>query len=39
MTAQNPNATYVCINDGEAAAPSEIAKQLICINKDISMVL
>ena len=39
MTAQNPNATYACINYGEAAAPSEIAKQSICINKDISKVL
>lgn len=39
MTAQNPNATYACINYGEAAAPSKIAKQSICINKDISKVL
>lgn len=39
MTAKNPNATYACINYGEAVAPSEIAKQSICINKDISKVL
>ena len=39
MTAKNPNAIYACINYGEAVAPSEIAKQSICINKDISKVL
>ena len=39
MTAKNPNAIYACINSGEAVAPSEIAKQSICINKDISKVL
>ena len=39
MTAKNSNAIYACINYGEAVAPSEIAKQSICINKDISKVL
>ena len=39
MTDKNPNAIYACINYGEAVAPSEIAKQSICINKDISKVL
>ena len=39
MTAKNPNAIYACINYGEAVAPSKIAKQSICINKDISKVL
>ena len=39
MTAKNPNAIYACINYGEAVAPSEIAKQSICINEDISKVL
>ena len=39
MTAKNTNAIYACINYGEAVAPSEIAKQSICINKDISKVL
>ena len=39
MTAKNPNAIYACINSGEAVAPSKIAKQSICINKDISKVL
>ncbi len=35
MTAANPNATYVCINLGEAIAPNEIRHQSICINGDI----
>lgn len=35
MTAVNPNATYVCINLGEAIAPNEIRHQSICINGDI----
>lgn len=39
MTAKNPNATYACINYGEAIVPREIAKQSICINKDVSKVL
>ena len=39
MTEKNPNAIYACINSGEAVAPSKIAKQSICINKDISKVL
>ena len=39
MTAQNPEATYACINYGEAFCPSEIKKQSICINADIGEVL
>ena len=39
MTYQNPNATYACINFGEAACPQEIADQSICINDDISAVV
>ncbi|GAA0799808.1 hypothetical protein GCM10008910_26600 [Faecalicatena orotica] len=35
MTAANPNATYVCINLGEAIVPNEIRHQSICINGDI----
>lgn len=38
-TYQNPNATYACINFGEAACPQEIADQSICINDDISAVV
>lgn len=39
MTAQNPNATYICINYGEAVCPREIAAKSICINADIGEVL
>lgn len=39
MTAQNPEATYTCINYGEAFCPTEIKKQSICINADIGEVL
>ena len=39
MTAKNPNATYVCINLGEADAPSEIKGRSICIDADIGDVL
>ena len=35
MTAENPNAVYVCINKGEAFCPEEISKQSICLNIDI----
>ena len=39
MTAKNRNATYVCINYGEAVCPQEIKKQSICIDSDIREVL
>ncbi len=39
MTAQNKAATYACINYGEAICPTEIEKQSICIDDDISKVL
>ncbi len=39
LTAENPQAIYVCINLGEAACPQEIAGQSICINRDIGMAL
>lgn len=35
MVAQWPNATYACINLGEAFAPKEIEEKSICINDDI----
>lgn len=34
MTAQNPNAVYSNINQGEAFFPQEINHQAICINAD-----
>lgn len=39
MTAENTKATYVCVNNGEAVCPQEIAEQSICINGDIGEVL
>lgn len=39
MTHANPNATYACVNYGEAIAPHEIEAKSICINGDIGEVL
>lgn len=39
FTAENPNATYACINILEAIAPREIDKQSICISSDIGYVI
>ena len=39
LTALNPQATYVCVNYGEAIAPEEIAGQSILIDADIDEVL
>lgn len=38
MTAQNPRAVYVCINNGEAFCPQEINRQSLCIDADIAKV-
>ena len=37
--AQNEKAFYICINDGEAFCPAQIAKRSLCINADIGEVL
>ena len=39
MTAKNPNAFYVCINQGQAICPPEIERQAVCINADIGAVI
>ena len=39
MTADNPRAVYVCVNDGEAVCPDEIEERSICINGDIGKVI
>lgn len=39
MTAQWPQAFYVCINRGEAFCPREIAGRALCIDRDIGEVL
>ena len=39
MTAKNPDATYACINQGQAVCPPEIEQRSICMNADIGQVL
>ena len=39
MTAKNPEATYACVNYGEAVCPEDIRKQSICIDGDIGQVI
>lgn len=39
MTAQNPKATYACVNMGRAVCPDEIKARAICIEADIGHVL
>jgi len=39
MTAENPDATYSCINFGEAMCPEEIQAQTIAIDGDIGEVI
>ena len=39
QTAQNENASYVCINLGEADAPPEIKNRSVCIDADIAKVI
>lgn len=38
FTARNPNATYVCLNYGEAFCPPQIEDRSICIDGDIADV-
>ena len=39
MTAKNPDATYACINQGQAVCPQEIERQSICLDADIGNTL
>lgn len=39
MTAELKNATYACINNGEAYCPTEIAHKSLCLNSDIYTVI
>lgn len=39
MTTRNPNATYACINQGQAICPQEIRQRSICIDGDIGETL
>ncbi len=39
MTQANPEATYACVNFGEAVCPQEIAERSICLNADLDRVI
>ncbi len=39
LTAQNPNAAYVCVNFGEAECPKQIEDRAILVNADVADVL
>ena len=39
MTAQNPDATYACINQTQSLCPQGIQHQSICIREDIASIL
>lgn len=39
LTADNPNAVYACVNQGEAFAPDQIQSQSICLDGDIGGVI
>lgn len=39
MTADNPDATYACVNYGEAVCPEDIREQPICTDGDIGTVI
>ena len=39
MTAKNPDATYACINQGQAVCPQEIEQRSISMNADIGQIL
>ncbi|WP_448921454.1 SIR2 family NAD-dependent protein deacylase [Eubacterium sp.] len=38
MTAKNPNATYACVNKGQAVCPPEIRHKSICLDLDITEI-
>ena len=39
MTAENPDAVYVCMNRSRAAAPGQIARRSVCVGGDIKRAL
>ena len=39
MTEKNSNATYACVNYGEAVCPVDIIEQSVCIDDDIGKVI
>jgi hypothetical protein len=39
MTNANQNATYICINYGEATCPDQIKNRAVCVDEDIDVFL
>ncbi len=39
MTAQNPDAVYVCVNRDDCAAPAELGERAVCIGGDVGGIL
>ncbi len=39
MTAENPQAVYVCVNKGESVCPRELEGRAVCVDGDIGWVL
>ena len=39
MTARNPQAKYVCVNQGQSHAPREIADRSLCLDVDLAQML
>ena len=39
MTANNPKATYTCVNLGQSAAPPAIQSQSLLLDSDIGEIL
>ncbi len=39
MTAANPEAVYVCVNQGQAVCPKELEERSLCLNGDIQAAL
>lgn len=39
MTAQNPDAVYVCVNRDDCSAPKELGARAVCFSGDISEIL
>ena len=39
LTAENPNAAYICINQAQSCAPREIENRSLCLTMDIGLLL
>ena len=39
MTAQNPDALYICVNRNEAVAPKELGSRAVCVDCDVGALI